>query len=133
MTNLKKTIDYFANSIDVTAFDDFDKSCTPPVFHLLWRLEDLDNRRSELIASGECFESFTRLNDNDIRYILAEDLDCVGDVERAIELAAQQLKEEYEIDIFGSLEVEENCEFESAMPLLFDIITLPDPNPLKAA
>ena len=133
MTNLKKTIDYFANSIDVTAFDDFDRSCIPPVFQLLWRLEDLDNRRSELIARGECLESWSRLKDNDIRYILAEDFDCVGDVERAIELTAQQLKDEYEIDIFGSIEVEEKCEFESAMPLLFDIITLPDPNPLKAA
>lgn len=83
---------------------DYDRSFSSPEEQLLCRLDDLSNKRNELIKSGASYRGWTRLADNDIRYADPEYFDSIADTERAIELAVDDLKNKYEIDIIDEIE-----------------------------
>lgn len=114
---------------------DFDRSYPSPEEQLLWRLDDLNAKLDELKASDSHFRDCTRLTDNDIRYAIPEYFDSIADVERAIELAVYDLRNQYGIDILeevDSITTELNNEMEQIS--LFDmIVSMPSPEPRRAA
>ena len=73
-----------------------DKSHPSPEQRLFWRIEELELRLVELYLNEEVwhdeygFED-CRLSDEDIRYTLPEHLYNIYEVERAIELAKEEL------------------------------------------
>lgn len=82
---------------------------------LLWRLDDLQDRLEELIAKDAPYRDGYIYSEDDIRYALPEHLFDIGKVERAIELAKDDLVNKYglpdpDIFIFGDSEiVAEDC------------------------
>lgn len=76
---------------DVLCAHDF--SYIPPEQQLLWRLEDLESRLSELVA-GEGDEG-ARFSENDLRYVLPEQFLSASDVRKAMDLAIRDLREYY--------------------------------------
>ena len=74
-----------------------DRSYPSPKEQLLWRYEDLLAHREELLACGSSCNSGLLIND--IRHTLPEHLCSLGDVETAIELAEDDLKRKYHIDV----------------------------------
>ena len=72
-----------------------DHSCTPPEVQLLWRLEDLLDRREELAMSGASYYGWSRFTADEMWYALPESFECVADVEKALEMVSQELEEEY--------------------------------------
>lgn len=111
---------------------DSDRSYPCPEEQLLWRLDDLHDKREELIEADTMQQDWTRLTDDEIRYAVPEYFGTIVDVERAIELAIEDLKNDYEIDV---LEIMENTIVEPDAILyeqisLFDAIAL---KPLKIA
>ena len=82
---------YLAYIID----DNYDWSYPAPEMQLLWRLDDLQDRLEELIAKdAPCVDGYICTED-DIRYALPEYLFDIGNVERAIELAKDDLVNKY--------------------------------------
>ena len=79
--------------------DEEDNSYPSPEQQLFWRLEDLKNRLQVLNKKGASYRSGYYLLDDDVKYALPEDLHCVYYVERAIELAKRDLKNNYGIII----------------------------------
>ena len=80
---------------------DYDRSYPSPEEQLLWRLDDLNNKREELMVSDAPCRNQTRLTDDDIRYAAPSYFENIGHVERAIQLAIEDLKNKYEIDILN--------------------------------
>lgn len=76
-----------------------DLSYPSPEQQLLWRLDDLKDRLQFLNARGASYRSGYYLLDDDVRYALPEDLHCIYYVEKAIEMAKQDLWNHYEIAI----------------------------------
>lgn len=82
---------------------------------LLWRLDDLQDRLEELVAKDAPYRDGYIYSEDDIRYALPEHLFDIGKVERAIELAKDDLVNKYglpdpDIFIFGDSEiVAEDC------------------------
>ena len=75
------------------------------------------------------------MTDNDIRYAIPEYFENIADVERAIELAFEDLKNKYDIEI-SELDPEQEEVFDggAVQMTLFEIIPFPvQPTPLKAA
>lgn len=62
---------------------------------LLCRLDDLQDRLEELIAKDAPYRNWDIYSEDDIRYSLPEDLFDIGKVERAIELAKDDLVNKY--------------------------------------
>ena len=58
---------------------------------LLDRLEDLDLRREELKECGDFGKESWGLRDEDLRYVLPNDLQVIADVDRAILIAESDL------------------------------------------
>ena len=117
---------YFSDLAQTYSDFDQDRSYPSLAEQLLWRLDDLNNKRHELIEAGAPYRGWECLTDNDTRYAIPEYFENIADVERAIELAISDLKNKYDIDI---LEEIENTEVESdAIPpeqiSLFDVIPL---------
>ena len=85
----------------------YDVSWTTHEQQLLWRWEDLQELHAELCAQGSSYSSSATYTDNDLRYMLPEHPDgyslrkngTIRDVERAMELVEQELKEKYGIDL----------------------------------
>ena len=85
----------------------YDVSWTTHEQQLLWRWEDLQELRAELCAQGSSYSSSATYTDDDLRYMLPEHPDgyslrkngTIHDVERAMELVEQELKEKYGIDL----------------------------------
>lgn len=95
--------------------DDYDWSYPAPEMQLLWRLDDLQDRLEELVAKDAPYRDGYIYSEDDIRYALPEHLFDIGKVERAIELAKDDLVNKYglpdpDIFIFGDSEiVAEDC------------------------
>ena len=89
---------WFSNlSINVaSSYWPVDRSYPSPEEQLLWRYEDLLSRREELYMRGSPGDSGLLIDD--IRYMLPEHLCSLGDVEAAIELAADDLMRKYHIE-----------------------------------
>jgi len=62
-------------------------------------LDDLNYKLEELTEKDAPYRGWERLTDNDIRYAIPEYFENIADVERAIELALEDLKNKYEIDV----------------------------------
>ena len=85
----------------------YDVSWTTHEQQLLWRWEDLQELRAELCAQGSSYSSSATYTDDDLRYMLPEHPGghslrkngTIRDVERAMELVEQELKEKYGIDL----------------------------------
>ena len=85
----------------------YDVSWTTHEQQLLWRWEDLQELHAELCALGSSYSGSITYTDDELRYILPEHPGghslrkngTVRDVERAMELVEQELKEKYDIDV----------------------------------
>ena len=93
---------YFSNLAAQYVPYDHDHSYTPPEKQLLWRLEDLEERLHELTTQrtgkrdeGVCF------SESNLRYVLPGQFLSVSDVQKAIEIAVNDLAERYGIYVRG--------------------------------
>ena len=85
----------------------YDVSWTTHEQQLLWRWEELQELHAELCAQGSSYSSSSTYTDDDLRYMLPEHPGgyslrkngTIRDVERAMELAEQELNEKYGIDV----------------------------------
>ena len=85
----------------------YDVSWTTHEQQLLWRWEDLQELHAELCALGSAYSGSITYTDDELRYMLPEHPGghslrkngTVRDVERAMELVEQELKEKYDIDV----------------------------------
>ena len=88
-------VKYYDTYLPYIVDDDYDWSYPAPEMQLLWRLDDLQDRLEELIAKdAPCREGYI-YSEDDIRYALPEHLYDIGKVERAIELAKDDLVNKY--------------------------------------
>ena len=91
---------YFSN-LAIDCLDDYEDNSYPsPERQLLWRLDDLKDRLEELIAEGASYRNGYIYTENDIRYALPEHLGDISKVERAIELAKEDLLNKYGINVY---------------------------------
>ena len=82
----------FSNfAVDLLMDEKEDHSYPSPERQLLWRLDDLKDRLEDLINKGASYRSGYIYTEDDIRYALPEHLDDICKVERAIELAKEDL------------------------------------------
>ena len=85
----------------------YDVSLTTHEQQLLWRWEDLQELHAELCVLGCSYSSSVTYTDDELRYMLPEhpggyslrNNGTIRDVERAMDLAAQELREKYGIDV----------------------------------
>ena len=108
-------VKYYDTYLPYIIDDDYDWSYPSPEIQLLWRLDDLQDRLEELVAKDAPYRDGYIYSEDDIRYALPEHLFDIGKVERAIELAKDDLVNKYglpdpDIFIFGDSEiVAEDC------------------------
>lgn len=86
---------YYDTYLPYIVDDDYDRSYPGPEMQLLWRLDDLQDRLEELIAKDAPYRDGYIYSEDDIRYVLPEHLYDIGKVERAIELAKDDLVNKY--------------------------------------
>ena len=119
---------YFSNLAAQYVPDDHDHSYTPPEKQLLWRLEDLEERLHELTTQrtgkrdeGVCF------SESNLRYVLPGQFLSVSDVQKAIELAVNDLAERYGIYVRGKPveEVPEMDEITGMQISFLDVLSMP--------
>ena len=118
---------YFSNLAAQYVPYDHDHSYTPPEKQLLWRLEDLEERLHELTTQrtgkrdeGVCF------SESNLRYVLPGQFLSVSDVQKAIELAVNDLAERYGIYVRGKPveEVSEMDEITGMQISFLDILSM---------
>lgn len=95
---------YLAYIVD----DDYDWSYPEPEMQLLCRLDDLQDRLEELIAKDAPCRNWDIYSEDDIRYSLPEHLFDIGKVERAIELAKDDLVNKYGLPDPETLMIDES-------------------------
>ena len=119
---------YFSNLAAQYVPYDHDHSYTPPGKQLLWRLEDLEERLHELTTQrtgkrdeGVCF------SESNLRYVLPGQFLSVSDVQKAIELAVNDLAERYGIYVRGKPmeEVPEMDEITGMQISFLDVLSMP--------
>ena len=98
------TLTYLPYIVD----DDYDWSYPEPEMELLWRLDDLQDRLEELIAKDAPYRDGYIYSEDDIRYALPEHLYDIGKVERAIELAKDDLVNKYGLPDPETLMIDES-------------------------
>ena len=86
---------YYDTYLPYIVDDGYDRSYPGPEMQLLWRLDDLQDRLEELIAKDAPYRDGYIYSEDDIRYALPEHLFDIGKVERAIELAKDDLVNKY--------------------------------------
>lgn len=86
---------YYDTYLPYIVDDDYDWSYPEPEMQLLCRLDDLQDRLEELIAKDAPYINWDIYSEDDIRYSLPEHLFDIGKVERAIELAKDDLVNKY--------------------------------------
>lgn len=126
---------YFSDLAQKYIEFDYDRSYPSPEEQLLWRLDDLNYKLEELTEKDAPYRGWERLTDNDIRYAIPEYFETIADVERAIELALEDLKNKYDIEISESDSAQEEVFDDGAVQMtLFEIIPFPArPTTLKTA
>ena len=86
---------YYSNlAIDNDAYV-HDASITPPEHQLFWRLDDLRDRLDELKTSGALYGGVCNYAKNDLRYAPMGYFHTIYEVEMAIELAVEDLRNQY--------------------------------------
>lgn len=88
-------VKYYDTYLPYIIDDDYDWSYPAPEMQLLWRLDDLQDRLEELVAKDAPYRDGYIYSEDDIRYALPEHLYDIGKVERAIELAKDDLVNKY--------------------------------------
>ncbi len=84
-------MNYYDTYLPYLVDDDYDRSYPAPEKQLLWRLDDLQDRLEELIANDAPYRDGYIYSEDDIRYALPEHLFDISKVERAIEIAKDDL------------------------------------------
>lgn len=121
---------YFSDLAQKYIDFDYDRSYPSPEEQLLMRLDDLNYKLEELTEKDASYRGWERLTDNDIRYSIPEYFENIADVERAIELTLEDLKNKYEIDVLEECynkEMEVDAIAEKQISL-FDILGTPNGN-----
>lgn len=98
---------YFSNLTIDSWGNYYDVSWTTYEQQLLWRWEDLQSLLDEMRSWGTAYSGSVTYTDNELRYMLPEHPrghslrknGTIRDVEKALELAAQELKEKCGIDL----------------------------------
>ena len=99
---------YYDTYLPYIIDDDYDWSYPAPEMQLLWRLDDLQDRLEELIAKDAPYRDGYIYSEDDIRYALPEHLYDIGKVERAIELAKDDLVNKYGLPDPETLMIDES-------------------------
>lgn len=99
---------YYDTYLPYIVDDDYDWSYPGPEMQLLWRLDDLQDRLEELIAKDAPYRNRDIYAEDDIRYSLPEQLFDIGKVERAIELAKDDLVNKYGLPDPETLMIDES-------------------------
>ena len=99
---------YYETYLPYIVDDDYDWSYPGPEMQLLWRLDDLQDRLEELIAKDAPYRDGYIYSEDDIRYVLPEHLYDIGKVERAIELAKDDLVNKYGLPDPETLMIDES-------------------------
>lgn len=99
---------YYDTYLPYIVDDDYDRSYPGPEMQLLWRLDDLQDRLEELIAKDAPYRDGYIYSEDDIRYALPEHLYDIGKVERAIELAKDDLVNKYGLPDPETLMIDES-------------------------
>lgn len=86
---------YYDTYLPYIIDDDYDWSYPAPEMQLLYRLDDLQERLEELIAKDAKYRDGYIYSEDDIRYALPEYFCDISKVERAIELAKNDLVNKY--------------------------------------
>lgn len=113
---------YYDTYLPYIVDDDYDRSYPASEEQLLWRLDDLQDRLEELIAKDAPYRNGYIYSEDDIRYALPEHLGDISKVERAIELAKDNLVNKYGLpdpDMLISDELEivaEDCVGQISLP-----------------
>ena len=68
-----------------------DRSYPSPIAQLLWRIEDLETRLSELREKSEDTSDFSRISEKEIEYISPKYFSNATDIITAIEIARQKI------------------------------------------
>ena len=96
---------YFSNmATEMWISNDDDHSYPSPERQLLWRLDDLKDRLEDLINAGASQRNGYIFTDDDLRYALSKHLGDICKVERAIELAQDDLLNKYGINVYDVVE-----------------------------
>lgn len=98
---------YFSNLAIDNRGDFYDISWTTHEQQLLWRWEDLQELHAELCMLGSSYSGSVTYSDDELRYMLPEHPGehslrkngTIRDVEKALEVVAQELKEKYGINV----------------------------------
>ena len=117
---------YYDTYLPYIVDDDYDWSYPEPEMQLLCRLDDLQDRLEELIAKDAPYRNWDIYSEDDIRYSLPEDLFDIGKVERAIELAKDDLVNKYGLPDPETLMMDESelvAEDRVIQMTLFDILS----------
>lgn len=115
-----------ANYID---FDD-DRSYPSPEEQLFWRLDDLNDRLEEMQKKGDYGTDWSRSDEKTLRYASPCALERISDIEKAIALALEDLKQKYGIDLSREKEAEPQSDLKKWQLSWADILS---PQPLPAA
>lgn len=99
---------YYDTYLPYIVDDDYDWSYPEPEMQLLCRLDDLQDRLEELIAKDAPYRDGYIYSEDDIRYALPEHLYDIGKVERAIELAKDDLVNKYGLPDPETLMIDES-------------------------
>lgn len=99
---------YYDTYLPYIVDEDYDRSYPEPEMQLLWRLDDLQDRLEELIAKDAPYRNWDIYLEDDIRYSLPEHLFDIGKVERAIELAKDDLVNKYGLPYPETLMIDES-------------------------
>lgn len=75
-----------------------DGSYPEPQTQLLWRLEDLESRREELLSQELRYDDGVCWTADDLRYVLPGAFTRASDVEAAIRVAREDLRSKYGVE-----------------------------------
>lgn len=124
---------YFSNLAIDSWENYYDVSWTTHKRQLLWRWEDLQSLLDEMRSWGTAYSGSVTYTDDELRYMLPEHPrghslrknGTICDVEKAIELVAQELKERYGIDVQPEKVEEPELDELTGNQLSFFLILLP--------
>ena len=85
---------YFSNVM--VTYEAYDHCETPPELPLLWRLEELEARYSELSNRNDNCACFS---EEELRYVLPKHFLSAADVRKAMELTPRELWERFGIQV----------------------------------
>ena len=117
---------YFSE-LDLIAKEEYaDRSYHGFEEQLLWRYEDLKNRYQALLNSGAPTSGDDYFSKDDYRYVPSECFATLADVDRAMEIAKEELEDKCDIIVREDGNIESKDEEEDPNQLtMFEIVLLP--------